>query len=78
MGLEFWGWGWQLLLNRPVDTHNLREGIEQITELGRQVFVLLILPHAIDDLGVGFYLVLGHDFSDKLEEVVLEGEDEFG
>lgn len=64
VGLEFWGWGWQLLLNRPVDAHNLREGVEQITELRRQVFVLLILPHAIDDLGIGLYLGLGHDFSD--------------
>lgn len=69
--LKFWGWGWQLLLNGPVDGHNLRERVKQITEFGRQVFMLLILPHAIDDLGVGFDLGLGHDVSDEFEEVVL-------
>lgn len=71
MLLKFWGWSWQLLLNGPVDAHNLRERVKQIAEFRRQVFMLLILPHAIDDLGVGFYLGLGHDFSDEFEEVVL-------
>lgn len=54
-----------LLLNCPVYSHEFRERVHQIAEFGRQVFVLLILPHAIDDLGIGLYLVLGNSFSDE-------------
>ena len=40
--------------------------------------MFLVLPHAIDDLGIGFDLVVRDDFSYELEKVVLECEYEFG
>lgn len=78
MRLKFWGWGWHLLLDGLVDSHDLGERFEQVAEFGRQVFVFLVFPHTVDDLRVGLYLALRHDFFDQFEDVVLECEDEFG
>lgn len=66
------------MLDGFVDSHNLAERFKEFAKFGRKVFVLLVFPHTVDDLCIGFYLGLRDDFADELDEVVLEGEDEFG
>lgn len=76
--LKFRGWHWQFLLDGLVNANSLAERIEEIAELRRKVFVFLVFPHTVDDLRVGFYFGLRHDFADELDDVVLESEDELG